>query len=74
MNIKKIVGLVLVVAGVIVLVSKGFSYTKESHKGSLGPLEFNVKEKKRVEVPAWAGVVAVAAGVALLVLPLKRER
>jgi uncharacterized membrane protein YdcZ (DUF606 family) len=73
MNIKKIVGLVLIVAGVIVLVSRGFDYTKK-HKGNVGPFDFSVKEQKHVAVPAWAGVLAVAAGVALLVLPSKRDR
>jgi hypothetical protein len=74
MNVKKIVGLLLVVAGVILLVSRGFNYTKDSHKARLGSLDFSIKEKKHVEVPTWAGVLAVAAGVALLVLPLKRDR
>ena len=72
MNIKKIVGLVLVAAGVLLLVYRGFNYTKETHKGSLGPIDFTVKEKEHVAVPTWAGVVAVAAGVALLVIPGRR--
>jgi len=74
MNAKKLVGLVLVAAGVILLVTRGFNYTKDSHKGSLGPFDFSVKEKQHVAVPTWAGVLAVAAGVAMLVLPLKRDR
>jgi drug/metabolite transporter (DMT)-like permease len=73
MSIKKIVGLVLVVAGVIVLVSRGFDYTQK-HKGSVGPFDFSVNEKKHVAVPTWAGVLAVAIGVGLLVLPSKRDR
>jgi drug/metabolite transporter (DMT)-like permease len=73
MNIKKIAGLVLVAAGVIVLVYRGFTYTKESHKGSLGPFDFSVKEKEHVAVPTWAGVAAVAAGLALLVIPGPRK-
>ena len=73
MNIKRIAGLALVVAGVVVLVSRGFDSTKR-HKGSLGPFDFNVKEKKHVELPVWAGVLAVAAGVVLLVFPLKRDQ
>jgi drug/metabolite transporter (DMT)-like permease len=72
MNIKKIAGLVLVTAGVLLLVYRGFSYTKESHTGSLGPFDFSVKEKKQVTVPTWAGVAAVVAGVALLVIPGRR--
>ena len=73
MNIKKLVGLVLVAAGIILLVYRGFNYTKESHKGSFGPFDFTVKEKEHVTVPTWAGVAAVVAGVALLVLPGSRK-
>ena len=72
MNAKKILGLVLVAAGVLILVYRGFNYTKESHKASIGPFDFKVKEQEHVEVPTWAGLGAVIAGVALLILPLKR--
>ena len=74
MSVKKLAGIVLVAAGVIVLVYRGFNYTKESHKGNFGPFDFTVKEKEHVEIPVWAGVAAVAAGVALLVFPSKRDR
>jgi len=74
MNLKRIAGLVLIVVGVVVLVSRGFNYTKQSHKGSLGPFDFNVKERQHVAVPAWVGVVAVAAGVALLLVPRRHDR
>lgn len=73
MKPKKIVGIVLVTAGVLILVYRGFNYTKESHKGSFGPFDFNVKEQEHVAIPTWSGVVAVVAGVALLLFPMKRE-
>jgi hypothetical protein len=63
---KKVLALVLVVAGVLALVYRGFSFTRERHEARLGPLSLQVDEKKRVEVPIWAGVVAVAGGVVLL--------
>ena len=74
MDIKRVAGIVLVALGVLVLVYRGFSYTKESHKAEVGPFDFAVKENKRVEIPAWAGVVAVAAGTVLLLVPSKRDR
>jgi uncharacterized membrane protein len=75
MNIKKIVGLVLVAIGVLFLAVRGFSYTKETHKADLGPLgSFSVKEKGRVNVPTWVGVVVVAAGAVLLVLPARKPQ
>ena len=72
MKLAKLLGIALVAAGVLALVYKGFSYTEETHKAKLGPLELAVKEKDRVAIPTWAGVVAIAAGAALLLVPGKR--
>src|SRR5262249_55214039 len=58
----------LIAAGTFALAKREFSYTKESHEAKLGSLEFELKEKQRVELPVWAGVAAIAAGTALLVL------
>jgi len=69
MNIRKLLGIVLLAAGTLALVYRGFNYTSEKHTARLGPLDFEVKEKKRMEVPVWAGVVAIVVGGALLVLP-----
>jgi hypothetical protein len=67
MNAAKLVGVVLIVAGVLGLVYGSFSYTKETHEAKLGPLELSVKEKETVNVPVWAGVGAIALGGLLLV-------
>ncbi|HJQ97703.1 MAG TPA: hypothetical protein VJ826_05270 [Candidatus Polarisedimenticolaceae bacterium] len=73
MNIKKIVGLTLLAVGIVFLAMRGFSYTKETHKADLGPLgSISVKEKGRVNIPTWVGVVVAVAGAALLVLPSKK--
>src|SRR5438552_5523372 len=53
---RKAIALVLVVAGVLALVYRGFSYRGERHEAKLGPLAIQVDEKKRVEIPVWAGV------------------
>ena len=71
MNPIKILGIVLIVAGVLGLVYGSFSYTKETHEAKLGPLEFSVKEKQTVNVPQWAGVGAIVVGVILLVVRTK---
>ena len=74
MNIKKIAGLVLLAVGIVFLAVRGFSYTKETHKADLGPLgSFSVKEKGRVNIPTWVGVVVAVAGAALLVLPSRKN-
>jgi len=61
-----ILGLVLVIAGVLALAYGGFTYTKETHDIELGPIELQVTEKERVNVPLWAGVIAALGGAALL--------
>jgi drug/metabolite transporter (DMT)-like permease len=72
MSAQKIVGILLLAAGILALVYGGFSYTKETHEAQLGPLELSVEEKERVNVPVWAGAAAVVAGALLLVLDRKR--
>ena len=68
MNAVKIAGIVLIAAGILGLVYGGFSYTSATHETKLGPIEFSIKDKERVNVPVWAGVGAIAAGGALLLL------
>lgn len=72
MNAAKLVGLVLIVAGVLGLVYGSFSYTKDTEAVKLGPLELSVKQKETVNVPVWAGVGAIVVGAALLVLGGKK--
>jgi drug/metabolite transporter (DMT)-like permease len=71
MNVRKVAGIVLIVLGVLALMYRGFDYTKEDTKARLGPVEFSVKQKERVSIPAWAGALVVAAGVVLLVTARK---
>jgi drug/metabolite transporter (DMT)-like permease len=67
MGIAKILGIVLIVAGALGLLFGDFSFNKASHELKLGPLELSVTEKQTVPVPTWASLVAIAAGVGLLV-------
>jgi drug/metabolite transporter (DMT)-like permease len=73
MSPLKIVGIVLIVAGAAALAYGGFSFTKETHKAEIGPLKFSVQEKERVNVPQWAGLGAIVAGVVLLVVGGKKK-
>ena len=45
-----------------------FSYTRKSHEADLGVMKLELKEKETVNVPAWAGIAAIAAGTALLLV------
>jgi hypothetical protein len=66
MNGVKILAILLIVAGGLGLLYGGFTYTKDTHQAKLGPIELSVKETQTVNVPIWAGVGAILAGVILL--------
>lgn len=72
MNATKLIGIVLIAAGALGLMYGSFSFTKETHQAKLGPIELSVKEKQTVNVPIWAGVGAIVAGVVLLAIGGKR--
>lgn len=72
MNGKKILGLIVLAAGLFILLQGGFSFTKNKETASLGPLEFSVKKKEKVALPPWVGIVGIVGGVALLVLPSRK--
>jgi multidrug transporter EmrE-like cation transporter len=67
MSGARIAAIVLILAGILGLAYGSFTYTKETHKAKLGPFELSIKDKETVNVPVWAGVGAIVAGVALLV-------
>jgi uncharacterized membrane protein YidH (DUF202 family) len=66
MNSIKKLAIVLIVAGGLALAYGGFTYTKDTHQAKLGPIELSVSEKQTVNIPIWAGLGLVVAGVGLL--------
>ena len=72
MNAIRIVGIVLIVAGIAALSLGSFSFTKETHQAKLGPIELSVKEKQTVNFPAWAGVAAIVGHIRPLFLGFKK--
>ena len=71
MSAVKMVGIVLMAAGILGLVYGGFSYTKETHEATIGSLELSMKDKETVNVPIWAGVGAIVIGGILFLVPTK---
>jgi hypothetical protein len=66
--VRKIIGVLLVVAGTLGLVYGSFSYTKDTKEAQVGPLRFTVQQKEAINVPVWAGAGAIALGVVLLLV------
>lgn len=66
MNAVKMLAIVLIVAGVLGLAYGSFTYTKDTQQAKIGPIELSIKDTKTVNIPIWAGVLAIAAGGFLL--------
>ena len=62
----RILGIILIVLGLAGLAWGGLSYDKKKTDVDLGPVDFEVTERKTIPVPPIAGAAAIVAGVALM--------
>lgn len=69
----KTFGIILIVVGILMMVFRGFNFTRSEKVVDLGPLEVNKKEKESVGWPIYAGGIAIGAGVILLVAGNKKR-
>ena len=59
-----VVGVLLMLAGLVVLVLRGVSYTKDKDEVKVGPIEIEAKEKGFIT--PTAGMVAIVVGAVLV--------
>lgn len=62
-----IAGITLIVLGLAALAYQGFSYTTREKVIDIGPIQATAERRKTVPLPPVVGIVAVVAGVGLLV-------
>ena len=67
-----LVGIVLIVAGAVVLAMGGFGFTKERQELEVGPVE--VAAERRGFVPPVVGGIAMVVGVVMLVAARRAKR
>jgi uncharacterized membrane protein YidH (DUF202 family) len=60
-------GIVLLIVGLLMLAAPMIRYTDRHKAVDLGPLQVETETEKHVSIPRTLGVVAAAAGVALIV-------
>jgi uncharacterized membrane protein len=65
-----IIGVILIIAGVVVLAMKGISYTKDRDSVKIGGIELS--KENRGFVPPVAGVIAIVAGIVLVAAGRKK--
>jgi hypothetical protein len=73
MSSNRTLAIILIVGGVLGLAYGGFSYTQDTHKAQIGPIDVSVSERKTINIPIWAGVSAIVIGGVLLLGVNKRS-
>lgn len=74
MKTASIVGVLLIVIGIAALALGGFSYTKREKVIDLGPLEATTETRETIPLPPLLGGLALAGGVALLIVGARKKR
>ena len=72
MSAARIVGIVLIVAGLAGFMFGGISWTENKTIVDIGPIQATAKERKSFPIPAVVSGIAVVAGIVLLVMPSRR--
>ena len=73
MELKKIVGVMLIVLGLAALVYQGITYTSRETVIDIGPVHATADRQKTVPLPPVLGIAAVAGGVLLLVAGVRKR-
>jgi drug/metabolite transporter (DMT)-like permease len=69
-----VLGILLAVLGVLALVYQGFSYTHQEKVFDMGPMHATRDEREHIPLPPIVGGLALAGGVALLVIGAKQKK
>jgi TRAP-type C4-dicarboxylate transport system permease small subunit len=68
MKANQFIAIILIAAGALGLIYRGFTYTHDTHEANVGPVQLSVAHRSHVDVPLWASVVVLVIGVGLLVV------
>jgi hypothetical protein len=68
-----LVGIALIILGVLALAYQGITYTTREKVIDLGPLKSSVDKEKNIQLPPIVGVLALAGGVALVIVGARKS-
>ena len=72
MKTATILGIALIMLGVVAFTYQGITYTIREKVIDLGPLQATVDKKQIIPLPPLVGGLALAGGIALLIVGAKR--
>ena len=73
MKPMSVAGVVLIVLGVVALAYQGINYTRRETVIDIGPVHATADRTRTLPLPPVVGIAAVAGGVALLVVGIRKH-
>ena len=74
MKLLTLFGIALIVLGGLTLAYQGITYVSHETVVEVGPLKVNADRERTIPLPPILGGVALAAGVALMIVGLRQSR
>lgn len=73
MSDMRTIGIILIIAGILMMVFTGFNFTTEKRVVDLGPLKVDKQENHSIGWPMYVGGVVLLGGIGLVVAGAKRR-
>ena len=73
MKPMSVAGVVLIVLGLVALAYQGINYTRRETVIDIGPVHATADRTRTLPLPPVVGIAAVAGGVALLVVGMRKH-
>jgi hypothetical protein len=68
-----ILGILMIVVGLAALAYQGFTYSSRETVLDIGPIQATAERDKTIAVPPVIGIVAVAGGIGLLFMGMRKS-
>lgn len=68
-----IIGVVLIILGIVSFVYEGITFKTKEKVLEVGPIEATAEKTKRIPLPPVVGGLALAGGIALLIIGARRS-
>jgi hypothetical protein len=72
MRTNLLLGIILITLGIMAFIYQGITYTTNEKVVDIGPLEVTAEKTKTLPLPPIIGALALAGGIALLVIGRKK--
>ena len=73
MKTNTLLGIILIVVGIVAFAYQGITYTTRENVVDIGPMHMTAERTRTLPLPPLVGALALAGGIALLVMGSKKN-